>query len=121
MLSFVSCKVKKNEKNGYLYLAKWVSAENENKYAFFRFRISTDDYIEESDFNNLSGVSGQMYIETKSMLPFANEDKVYIQGQRYNIRRVDSNRRHDEDTENAFSIFKNNGNLVTTLLLRRAG
>lgn len=121
MLNIVSCKIKKCEKFGNLYCAKWQNAMDENKYAYFRFKIVTDDYLTEIDFNNLGGIEGMMTISTKSRLPFETEDVVYFQGAKYNIKRIDGNRKENLLDENAYSMFKNNGNLNTILVLRRAG
>lgn len=121
MLGITSCKVKKGEKTGNIYIGKWINVVDKSKNGYFRFKIVSDDYLVKKDFNNLSGVDGQMVISTKSMLAFENEDIVMFQGQRYNIVRIDGNRKDDMDSELAFANFKNNGNLTTTLILRRAG
>lgn len=121
MLGVTSCKVKKGEKTGNLYTGKWVSAEDRKKSGYVQFRIVSDDYLTETDFNNLSGLEGQMLIATKSMLDFSPDDYFFFGGARYNIVRVDGNRKEDVDSEMAFSRFKNNGNLTTHLVLRRAG
>lgn len=121
MLGITSCKVKKGEKTGNIYIGRWINVADKSKNGYFRFKIVSDDYLVKKDFNNLSGVDGQMAISTKSMLAFENEDIVMFQGQRYNIVRIDGNRKDDMDSELAFANFKNNGNLTTTLILRRAG
>lgn len=121
MLGMTSCKVKQGEKTGNIYSAKWVSIEDRKKCGYFNFKIVSDDYLNETDFNNLSGLEGQMAISTKSMYDFGVDDLVLFGGARYNIIRIDGNRKDDISSEGAFSKFKNNGNLTTTLILRRAG
>ena len=121
MLAVTSCKVKQGEKTGNLYSAKWVSVEDRNKKGYFSFKIVSDDYLIETDFNNLSGIEGAMVIATKSMLDFSVDDLVLFDGARYNITRVDGNRKEETDSEIAFSKFRKNGNLTTILALRRAG
>ena len=121
MLGVTSCKVRQGEKTGQIYSAKCISADDKTKYGYFRLKIVTDDYLTETDFNNLSGLDGQMVVSTKSMYDFNVDDWVFFSGARYNIVRVDGNRKEDANSEGAFSKFRNNGNLTTVLILRRAG
>ena len=121
MLGVTSCKVRKGERTGNLYTGKWVSADDKNKNGYVQFKIVSDDYLTETDFNNLSGLEGQMLISTRNMYDFNVDDFFFFEGARYNIMRVDGNRKEDIDSEMAFSKFKNNGNLSTHLVLRRAG
>lgn len=121
MLGVTSCKVRKGERTGNLYTGKWVSADDKNKNGYVQFKIVADDYLTETDFNNLSGLEGQMLISTRNMYDFNVDDLFFFEGARYNIIRVDGNRKEDVDSEMAFSKFRNNGNLSTHLVLRRAG
>lgn len=121
MLGVTSCKVRKGERTGNLYTGKWVSADDKTKNGYVQFKIVSDDYLTETDFNNLSGLEGQMLISTRNMYDFNVDDLFFFDGARYNIIRVDGNRKEDVDSEMAFSKFRNNGNLSTHLVLRRAG
>lgn len=121
MLGITSCKVRKGERTGNLYTGKWVSADDKNINGYVQFKIVADDYLTETDFNNLSGLEGQMLISTRNMYDFNVDDLFFFEGARYNIIRVDGNRKEDVDSEMAFSKFRNNGNLSTHLVLRRAG
>lgn len=121
MLGVVSCKIKQDKKTGYIYLGKWIKATDRNVHGFFKFRILADEYSIKRDFNKLSGIEGEMTIETKSMLPFENEDIIMFRKNRYNIIRVGNDRTTNESCENAFGVFENNGNLPIIIYLRKAG
>lgn len=101
------------------YVGKWINSEDITQSAYFKFSIQKDDNSIKTDFENLSGIEGGFIIGTKSTLPFAPEDIVMFRGQKYFIENVDGNRK--TNSEPAFAIFKQNGNIVTTLTLRKAG
>lgn len=108
-------------KREYYYRAKWISNDNRNNYGYFTFRIVKDDNAYETDVDNISGLRGDAVWETKSNINFEPEDIVYFRGQKFHIKNIDGNRKAEPMQEQAFMWFKNNGNLVTTLQVRKAG
>lgn len=116
MLGVVANKQSDNAK--FVYMGKWWNADR-TRCCNFRFGIVADDNAEKTDYNKLSGISGQMKIKTKSTLPFEPEDVIMFRGQKYNILLVDGNR--VESGEQAMSRFNVNGNVPIYLTLRKAG
>lgn len=108
-------------KSEYFYSAKWISNDNRNEYGYFKFKIVTDDNTYETDLNNMSGTKGDAVWETKSGINFQPEDIVMFRGQKFHIKTIDGNRKAEPENEQAFMYFKNNGNLVTRLIMRKAG
>lgn len=108
-------------KKGYYYTAKWISNDDRKKYGYFKFKIIKDDNTYETDLDNMSGTTGNAVWETKSMIDFQPEDIIWFRGQKFNVKLVDGNRKADIEQEKAFAFFKSNGNLVTTLQVRKAG
>lgn len=103
----------------YIYIAKWYRADRTD-CRLFRFGIVQDDNTQKVDFNKLSGLSGTMQIQTKSIIPFSPEDIVIFRGQKYTITLVDGNRKMSG--EQAMARFNvNNGNVPIYLTLRKAG
>ena len=108
-------------KKDYYYKAKWVSNDDRSKYGFFTFKIITDDNTYEADLDNMSGTTGNAVWETKSAINFQPEDIIYFRGQKFHIKNIDGNRKAEPTQEQAFYFFRNNGNLVTRLQVRKAG
>lgn len=108
-------------KKEYYYVAKWVSNDDRSKQAYFRFKIVTDDNTYETDLNNMSGTKGDAIWETKSGIDFQPEDIVHFRGQKFHIKTIDGNRKAEPEKEQAYAYFKSNGNLVTRLIVRKAG
>lgn len=107
-----------NKKNAF-YVAKWISIEDKNNHGFFRFEIEQDDNLRKVDFNKMSGYEGDMIIKTKSLLPFMPEDIILFRGSKYNITKVDGNRK--DIGEAAQAVFNTTGNVNIFLTLRKAG
>lgn len=110
-----------SHKEKYFYTAKWISADDRNKTGFFKFKIITDDNTYMQDLENMSGTTGNAVWETKSGLPFEIDDIIIFRGTRFNITNIDGNRKAEEHNEQAYVYVKSNGNLVTRLMLRKAG
>lgn len=108
-------------KKEYYYVGKWISNDDRNKYGYFRFKIVTDDNTYETDLNNMSGTRGDAVWETKSGIDFQPEDIVIFREQKFHIKTIDGNRKAEPNSEQAFMFFKKNGNLVTRLIVRKAG
>ena len=108
-------------KKDYYYKAKWTSNDDREKYGYFSFKIVTDDNTYETDLDKMSGVTGTAIWETKSAIDFQPEDIIEFRGQRFHVKNVDGNRKAEPQNENAFYWFKNNGNLVVRLQVRKAG
>lgn len=120
MLGVIANKQKKDEKGvKYIYIGKWVSADNRRTHNFVRFAIESDDNSRKVDFENLSGIEGDFRIRTKSVAPFKPEDLFYFKGQKYSIINVDGNRKIDGELSQVW--FNNNGNITTFLTLRKDG
>ena len=105
-------------KNEYFYCAKWISNFDRNNYAYFRFKIVTDDNLYQTVLDNMRGEKGDAVWETKSGIDFKPEDIIVFRGQKFHIKNVDGNRKAEPENEQAFMRFKNNGNLTKTLILR---
>lgn len=104
-------------KKDYFYIAKWISISDVNEYGNFRCKVVKDGENRRSiSINNIGGFEGDMILATKSGLNFEIDDFVEFRGDKYNIIRVDSNIK--VDGERAFTRFKTNGNIETTLILR---
>lgn len=116
MLGIISKKQEKEKK--YIYSAKWMSRDK-TKNCIFRFAIIQDDNERKVDFNKLSGITGDMVIETKSMISFEPEDVIVFRCQRYTIQQVDGDR--TRSGEQAMARFVENGNIPIRLTLRKAG
>ena len=109
------------KKKEYYYRAKWISNDDRKKYGYFTFKIVKDDNTYETDLGNMSGTTGNAVWETKSTIDFQPEDIVMFRGQKFHIKNIDGNRKAEPSQEQAFYWFKSNGNLVTTLQVRKAG
>lgn len=108
-------------KKAYFYTAKWINNDDRSQYAYFKFKILKDDNTYETDLDNMSGTTGNALWETKSTLPFQPEDIVWFRSQKFHIKNIDGNRKANPQQEQAYAYFKNNGNLVTLLQVRKAG
>ena len=109
-------------KKEYYYIGKWISMADHNKHAYFRFKISSDDNTEgthDDDFDNMGGVYGTAVWVTKSAIPFMPDDIVYFRGSKFNITNVEATRK--VEGEASFANFINNGNITTTLYVRKGG
>lgn len=116
MLGVIANKQRENQK--YIYSAKWTKRDKTG-CCTFRFAIVSDDNTRKTEFNKLSGLSGEMTIVTKSTIDFAPGDLILFRGQRYTIQVVDGNRK--EEGEQAMAHFTTNGNIPIYLTLRKAG
>lgn len=105
----------------YFYKAKWISNDDRKKYAFFNFKIVTDDNTLEADLDRMTGVTGTAIWETMSGIDFQPEDIIIFRGQKFHVKVVDGNRKADTKQENSFYYVRNNGGLVTRLQVRKAG
>ena len=105
----------------YFYKAKWISNDDRKKYAFFNFRIVSDDNTLEADLDRMSGTTGTAVWETMSAIDFQPEDIIIFRGQKFHVKVVDGNRKADVRQENSFYYVRNNGGLVTRLQVRKAG
>ena len=124
MLGCVASKYNKNRKEErFIYVGKWVNAEDKKEERLFKFALVQDDNIEEKDFNKIGGLQGTMLIKTKSLIEFRPDDVIYWLGsgnnQKYAIVNIDGNRK--ESGELAMAHFKYNGNVPVYITLRRAG
>jgi len=116
MLGVIANKQRENQK--YIYSAKWIKRDK-TECCTFRFAIVNDDNTRKTDFNKLSGFSGDMTIVTKSTIDFSPMDVIVFRCQRYTIEVVDGNRK--EEGEQAMAQFITNGNIPIYLTLRKAG
>lgn len=107
------------KKDKYIHIGKWQSVEDKSNMAGFRFKIIKSDDSFNTTFNKLEGTEGTMTIETKSGINFGIDDYIYFRGMKFNITKIDSDM--TKFGEQAYSRFRTNGTLVTTLYLRKAG
>lgn len=107
-------------KKEYYYVAKWVSNADRSQYAYFRFKIITDDNLQGSDLDNIGGDVGNGVWETKSGINFEPDDIVFFRGQKFNITNIDGSRKAEPEKEQAFAYFTTNGNIPITLNVRKS-
>ena len=110
-----------SNKKEYYYTAKWISNDDRSKYAFFRFKILSDDNLYKQDIDNMSGCTGNAVWETKSLIDFQPDDIIIFRGQKFHIKNVDANRKAEPDKECAYMYFKFNGNTPVKLQVRKDG
>lgn len=107
------------ERDGYIHIGKWQSLKNKLVIENIRFKIIKSDDSYNTTFNNMEGTEGVMIIETKNSKDYEVDDLFYFRGMKFNITKIDGDM--TKAGEQAYSRFKSNGNLITTLTLRKAG
>lgn len=119
MLGMMASKYEKG--NPYIYRMIWFNPEKPLEKKAFFFALLNDDNLLKTDFNKLSGLEGQMIIQTKSLIDFKPNDVCIWTGtgdnQKYTIINVDGNRKGI--AENANMLFKHTGNVKVKITLRR--
>ena len=106
-------------KKEYYYVAKWISNDDRNKTAYFRFKI-VNDHNTDRDMGNMSGTSGDAMWETLSNIDFQPEDICIFRNDRFTIKNIKNDKKAKADSEKAYINFTKNNNLVKQLTMYKA-
>ena len=113
--------VRSKKKDKHIYVGLWVNNENRAKQKHFNFAVTSNPNMTEEDFENIGGITGDLFIKTYSDIPFGIDDYVYWKGygenKKYNIVTVTDGDIDENELSN--TIFRNKS--VKYIQLRRAG
>ena len=109
-------------KEKHIYTGEWISVEDRKKRKLFNFAITNNPNEIEVTYNNVDGITGDLFVKTYSQIPFSIDDiviwKGYGEGKRYNIVQVTDG---VDNNELAHLAVRKSANLVRYIQLRRAG
>lgn len=113
--------VRNKSKDKHIYIGLWVNNENRAKQKHFNFAVTSNPNMTEEDFENVGGITGDLFIKTFSDIPFGIDDYVYWKGygenKKYNIVSVTDGDIDENELSN--TTFRNKS--VKYIQLRRAG
>ena len=113
--------IRSKSKDKHIYIGLWVNNENRAKQKHFNFAVTSNPNMTEEDFENVGGITGDLFIKTFSDIPFGIDDYVYWKGygenKKYNIVSVTDGDVDENELSN--TTFRNKS--VKYIQLRRAG
>lgn len=113
--------VRSKSKDKHIYIGLWISNGNRAKQKHFNFAITNNPNEIEVDFENVGGITGDLYIKTFSDIKFEIDDHIvwkgYGEGKKYNVVQITDGDVDENELSNI--TFKNKS--VKYIQLRRAG